>query len=588
MLSPRLTEAAIRNVTSEKSFRRGKEYYEAGAVSDLTRRGNILQAEVEGSHYEPYRVTIRLDAGGVVEATCTCPYREGGYCKHIVAVLLTYVHKPHAVVERPSVEDLLAGLSREELRELLGQLLSDHPHLMDWVEVRLAAKIKSAPPNAKGKPYRRRTTLDASSFRRQARHIMMHPPEAYWATGGMVDELRSLVHQARPFIEAGDGRNALVILEAVTEVYIEQWTDLDDSDGELGGFFDELGLLFAEAILSADLSRDERKEWMKKLRGWQEAIEDYGIDNGFRVAIAAARQGWDDPRLQRILRGHVPQKRGWEPVPDYAKDLTLIRLHILERQGRTAEYLHLAQAEGQAVQYATMLVKVGRWQEAVEYGLRYLATPDEALELARTLREHDRPLEALRVAKHGLTLGGDLCELARWLREFAFGLGQIEVARKAARAAFVDSLALEDYQAAQVIAGADWPAVKAEFLKRLDASPWAPDKVDIYLYEGMIESAMRVVDEASYVGLDAVERVVDAAWQSHPEWVIRQCRKQAEPIMDEGKSQYYHHAVRWLEKARRAYLALGQAAQWNEYLEGLIRKHARKYALRPRLEALRI
>jgi uncharacterized Zn finger protein len=57
--------------------------------------------------------------------------------------------------------------------------------------------------------------------------------------------------------------------------------------------------------------------------------------------------------------------------------------------------------------------------------------------------------------------------------------------------------------------------------------------------------------------------------------------------MDSGKSDRYHHAARWLEKARRAYLAANRADEWRAYLETLISKHARKYALRPKLEALR-
>jgi uncharacterized Zn finger protein len=31
------------------------------------------------------------------------------------------------------------------------------------------------------------------------------------------------------------------------------------------------------------------------------------------------------------------------------------------------------------------------------------------------------------------------------------------------------------------------------------------------------------------------------------------CQQQAEPIMDEGKAQYYHVATNWLTKARTAY-----------------------------------
>jgi len=95
------------------------------------------------------------------------------------------------------------------------------------------------------------------------------------------------------------------------------------------------------------------------------------------------------------------------------------------------------------------------------------------------------------------------------------------------------------------------------------------------------------VEGSQYVGYDALERVVDKAIQSHPDWVIRQCRAQADPIMNEGKSQYYHHAGRWLEKARAAYRAAGREAEWQVYLRELIDRHQRKYKLVPMLKALR-
>ena len=53
---------------------------------------------------------------------------------------------------------------------------------------------------------------------------------------------------------AGDGHNALAILEAITEAYVADWVELDDSDGEAGAFFADLGAVWTEAILTADLT----------------------------------------------------------------------------------------------------------------------------------------------------------------------------------------------------------------------------------------------------------------------------------------------------------------------------------------------
>ena len=109
-----VTESMIRGLATDQSFERGEDYYYSSAVLDLSKRGNTLLAQVEGSSYEPYGVTVELSEHGVIEAYCTCPYDWGGCCKHIVAALLAYVREPDQVTERPPVTDLLADLGRDE------------------------------------------------------------------------------------------------------------------------------------------------------------------------------------------------------------------------------------------------------------------------------------------------------------------------------------------------------------------------------------------------------------------------------------------------------------------------------------------
>lgn len=267
--------------------------------------------------------------------------------------------------------------------------------------------------------------------------------------------------------------------------------------------------------------------------------------------------------------------------------LAAARLRILERQGRIEEYLNLARATGQRVSYATMLVRLGRIEEATDCGLGDLITADEALALARALHEHGATPEALRVADRGLTLSGQQATIARWLRDQAKASGQTGRALGAALVAMRESPSLADYEAVQALAGERWPALREELLAglRKSTSLGGQAKVDIFLHEGLIDDAIAVADAASY-SYSLVEKVVDAAIGSRPEWAIRASRQQAEPLMDAGKSQQYHHAIRWLGKARAAYLAAGHQAEWRAYLNDLLARHARKYSLVPGLKGL--
>jgi len=115
---------------------RGERYYADGAVFSLIRRGHVIDAEVAGSDVEPYRVQVWLDGEDLDGATCTCPYDWGGWCKHIVAVLLTLLHDPEVLDERPPLAETLGRLTKDRLVELIEALVRDHPALIDDVEER--------------------------------------------------------------------------------------------------------------------------------------------------------------------------------------------------------------------------------------------------------------------------------------------------------------------------------------------------------------------------------------------------------------------------------------------------------------------
>jgi len=431
--------------------------------------------------------------------------------------------------------------------------------------------------------------VDAKAVRRQVRSILhgldrMRSSEAYWHVGSVVNEVRQLLEQGWSLIQADDGRGALSLLSAITEAYVSDWTNLDDSDGEASGFFYDLGPIWTEALLSADLLPKERKVWANKLETWQQEIDDYGVDDVFAAAHEAALRGWDDPQLQRVLQGTHTENDTWDgEVPE----LSVARLHILERRRRLQEYLQLARTAGQHEAYATMLVRLGRTQEAAEYGREHLETVQEALTLARALYDWGEHEQGLQIAEDGLHLQGPKADLAKWLRDEATTVGERTRARAAAEVAFREELSFANYLRVAEIAGEQWPEERAKLLEyvRHTKSYTPQGQVDIFLHEGLIDDAIAAVEPNATHTL--VERVVDAAIQSHPEWVIKVCRQQAEPIMDGGKAQYYGAAAKWLAKAHTAYRNMGREEEWQKYLSELLGRHRLKRKLVPMIEALR-
>jgi uncharacterized Zn finger protein len=631
-----LTEQAIRGMAGAEVFARGEAYWKQGAVRRLTRRGDEVEAEVEGSGFTPYRVQVALTPAGLNSATCSCPYEWGGACKHIVATLLAVLRQPEAVESGPPLDALLASLDREQLQAVLHGLVRRLPDAADLIETEILA-ARAGAGKAAGTPVRH-TPINPAPYRRRvaaALHSLdrMRPSEAYRHISGVVSEVLAIAAEARPFFEADDGRNALAILEAVTEEYAGAWMQLDDSSGNVSGLFAEIDPLWAEALLSTDLNLEERKTWARRFNQWAEQGESYGIDDAFGMAEAAAVQGWDGPWIEHAAEAinaedEEEEEAGeddWEDDYDedldeededededdeegpgghgnerwYARELAAIRLRILERRGRFDEYLALARATGQVPQYLTMLVRNGRIDEAVTEGLATLRSPNEALTFAQALVEHDALDAALRVGEHGLGLKpspspGDFrylspsrVALARWLRDLAFGAGQPGLARHAAEIAVQDSHDLSDYLAAESVAGDHWPAMQERLLDLLRRTrrPYGEGSVDIFLHEGLITDAMVIADAAPHDAALA-EKVADAALPSHPAWVERTARAQAHPIMDEGRSGQYQDAARWVGKVRDAMRATGREDEWRAYIAGLLDKHRRKYTLTPLLKAL--
>ncbi len=623
MTIPALSEATIRAHSAPESYSRGQSYYEHGAVSNLALRGNLLQGDVEGSQYTPYRVRVTFDQGAITAATCTCPYDWGGWCKHIVAVLLACLYKNDAIESRPSLDALLAELDRAQLQTLVLGLAQRDSELADTIEREVALlRLASAAPQARevgGQA--RRSPIDQTAIRRQVQIAMQPPRRGHYDDydyddyddedpgGEVVEAVRPLLDQARAFLAGGDGRSALAIMEAITTEYLAGCSALSDRLEEMyglgiaevgpGEFFDELTEVWAEAILSADLSEDERDDWGEQIAGWRDEADDLGVGASFDIALAAAGQGWDYPPLQRVLAGEITDQGAWEgQSPDFADELALVRLRVLERQERYQEYLYLAQAEGQIERYVLMLAKMGRTEEAVEEGLQYLTTPHDAMEVAKVLRERGELDSALQIAEHGLALkppravdgyGNYYTEqhkaaLAAWTADLAAGMGQTDRALHAAETAFRVAPSLAAYLKAQELAGVRWEQTKHGLLQELRRSQAAEAKVDVFLHEGLIDDAIAAVKDGYSYGL--LERVMDAAITTRPDWVIKAASAQAERIMDAGDAQRYHYAVDWLRRARDAFRAAGRPTDWQGYLSSIRAKHGRKYKLMGLIERL--
>jgi uncharacterized Zn finger protein len=299
---PRLTEAHIRELASEKSFDRGEAYYHDGSVLEPVLQERELRAQCQGSDYEPYQVGATLSKSGLAETSCTCPYDYGGICKHIVALLLTYVHEPQSFRTIPPLTTLLAGRGQEELIALIGEMIKREPGLLSLVE--LSVETEQA---ARG------NQPDVSVYRRQARRALRHESEHV-----VEKELRALWELAARSAKAGDWLNAGAIYHAVLDESVRGYDDMlreIDEDGGIAVVIDEFALELSQCLKKSNADAETRRAWLEALLEAELAdIEMGGIDlaPSAREAVLEHANNEEWAWIEERLNGAISKSHGWE------------------------------------------------------------------------------------------------------------------------------------------------------------------------------------------------------------------------------------------------------------------------------------
>lgn len=572
MTIPPINEKTIRMNSNNSSYQRGQDYYQDNAVISIWQRGQTLQALVQGSEIKPYRVDVGFTGENINHVSCSCPYDYEGWCKHIVAVLLTCSRQPELIAQRPSLEDLLDPINENKIRALVKHLVEKHPEIIDTIEsfLRPATKTSSKPTTINAKAYR-------NIVRNELRQSLRAIEEDYYEEDPISNEIYALVDEARDYCQRGETDNAIAVLEAIVSACIEEWDDLEEYGADNNDLSDSINQVLTQTILTTEFSPEDQKILTEKIQSWQ---DEWSAD--FEMSLDALQQGWNHPVLVKILQGETASiSELWpEFIPSHANKLTAIRLEILEKQEKDSEYLNLSLAGGQIVEYLTKLVYLDRIPEAMEAAKTVMTKAEEALFFAKALRDESAPEEALAIARRGLTFSGSPhYELALWTSQLAESLGDNDTALAARVKTFQAEPSFSHYQKIESLAGEDWPDLKLDLLDYLrEYNGWRATeaKVDIFLHENLVRDAIESVSNHSYGGNVLIFRVMDAAAAVDPDWVITNARRPAEKILAEKKSDRYDEAINWLKKVRNAFYQSGRREEWQTYRESLIKEHSRK------------
>src|SRR6266536_3130154 len=108
-----------------------------------------------------------------------------------------------------------------------------------------------------------RPFIDPKTIRPHLRKLIRHQEHLHQRdtpqyTRMVIREIWQLVEEASLQLQVGKHTQALLILQVITDVCTKQWMYLNDIHGEVSMFFQELACIWTEALLTVDLTTQER------------------------------------------------------------------------------------------------------------------------------------------------------------------------------------------------------------------------------------------------------------------------------------------------------------------------------------------
>jgi uncharacterized Zn finger protein len=276
LLIPHLNEAALREYATHKSFDRGIDYYQQGAVIEISQRGNCIHAEVGGTESMSYFINLEFNDKSITIADCTCPYDYGGWCKHLVAVGLTCLHKPKSIPTLHTLEQQLDRLDYEEIRALVKELVETRSNLLSEVDrfVNRGMNLSSVQTTTHYQP-KFVTTVATAPYRDKTWQMMLDAAyywEGEWGEEDPFDvDLPEILAEVQAFIDRGEIENAQAVLMVITETIAREWYRVDEYGAKSNLIVNQLDPMWANIIFLSELSPEEIVDLEVELEECQDA-----------------------------------------------------------------------------------------------------------------------------------------------------------------------------------------------------------------------------------------------------------------------------------------------------------------------------
>ncbi len=571
-----LTRDWLLEMAGDRYFARGEDYFRRGYVHDLAVEGDGLTARVTGT--EDYYVELWVEEGEL-QASCTCPLGvEEIFCKHCVAVGLTWLANPKAAKAQKGKRSAQKPVTMQEVADFLGQ--QEKSTLLRWIldraqrddDWRQQLFLKVASQRSQG--------LDLTTFRRALRDAIAIRGLIEWdEVSGYADGISSVLDSIQDLLD--DHPTAVIELcEYAISLIETALNSVDDSSGEVGSILEAFQELHVEACelahpdpigLAEHLFHGEMESGFGS---FSNAVETYGDilgDAGIAHYRELAETMWQEfPTLTSKDSGEWNYKRHklqriLETLAKQRGDLEAVVAIKRRDLSNSRTYLEIAQLYFQDGQ-------LDRALEWAESGLKACDRPDASLRdfVIEEYHRRGRVEEAMELAWQAFTQSLTLYGYQK-LKTQADRVDRWEVWRDRALAHIRQQLepptpppqppkttqTQRSRPSAQVRRVASYPAWNPP-------GPFARDRsllVEIFLWEGADELAWQ---EAQVGGCSKPLwlKLAERRQQTHPADALPIYQQEIEPLIQQTNNTAYANAISFLHQVHDLMLRLNQQAEF--------------------------
>jgi hypothetical protein len=553
---PNLSTTDIQDWVGSASFSKGQSYFLQNAIIEPRRQGMTLKAQCRGSSAPSYRVEVTMGANDIARANCSCPVGGGGHCKHVAALLLTWLEKPKEFQDIENLDSTLEHRSKDELIALILQMLQHHPELEYLLEL---------PSVASGAA---KKTIDPEVIRRQVKQAFSSISLDWgWRDPSEIAaNLEGLMQLADQYQENDDYSNSAIILRIVSgEILRHEDVVVQDDEGILGWLVNDCVRGLTGCLEDIEESSERREILESLFNVYLADLKMGGLGYGDEVPgiLFDLATPSEEDLLAEWVRSALIDMDGWS-----REELGGFLLDLQGEKLQPEEYLEICRQTGRLKDLVDQLLKLGRVEEAI--GETQKANDYILLALAHSFVRNGRGSMAQQLIWDRTKTSRD-ARLWEWLRDYAFKQGNHPEALELATKLFWDKPSLSDYLEMKKIATQldNWQGHRSETLSKLVEKNQFELLVEIFLDEGEIGQALEALEQlrkckrywSTYqdsIGM----RTAKAAEKSYPEQLIHLYLEQVERLIAHRGRKNYKEATTYLKTVCRLYEQIGDQGEW--------------------------